>query len=133
MEYKLESNTFSLVLNPNIYYSDIQIPANTSLKITLKSSGFCAQTSMDIDIKEFKVFISEIEKLYNTLKGNAEMTEPYGKQHIKFSADRTGHIYVTGMLSSNGSDGYFQSLEFENSFDQTYLKSFVYSLKEFSI
>lgn len=113
MEYKLESNTFFLTLNPDIYYSDIQFPENTSLKITLKSSGFCAQTSMDIDIKEFKIFISDIEKLYDTLKGNAEITEPYGKQHIKFSADRTGHIYVTGMLSSNGSDGYFQSLEFE--------------------
>lgn len=133
MEYKLESNTFSLVLNPNIYYSDIKFPENTILKITLKSSGFCAQTSMDIDIKEFKIFISEIENLYNTLKGSAEIIESYGKRHIKFSADRTGHIYVTGILSSNGSDGYFQTLEFENSFDQTYLKSFVYSLKELSI
>ena len=133
MEYKLESNTFSLVLNPNIYYSDIQFPENTILKITLKSSGFCAQTSMAIDIKEFKIFISEIENLYNTLKGSAEITEPYDKQYIKFSTDRTGHIYVAGMLSSNGSDGYFQTLEFENSFDQTYLKSFVYSLKELSI
>ena len=88
---------------------------------------------MDIDIKQFKVFVSEIEKLYNTLKGSAEITEPYGKQHIKFSAGRTGHIYVAGILSSNGADEHFQSLEFENSFDQTYLKSFVFSLKEFSI
>lgn len=128
MGYELKTADFSLVLDLDIFFNDIQYPENTILKISLDSRGFSAHTTMDIDIKEFSVFVSDIEKLYDTLSGAAEIKEPYGSQSIKFSAGKAGHIYVLGTLS--GSDGgYCQSLEFENSFDQTYLKNFVHSLK----
>lgn len=129
MKYTLDTGEFSLILIPEIYYSDIKYPENTILHIELYSSGFSAKTTMDIDIKEFKVFISEINDMYNTLKGNTSITEPYGSQVINFSADRTGHINVSGNLSAIF-DGNCQSLEFENCFDQTYLRDFVQSLNE---
>lgn len=130
MEHKLKADSFSLLLKTNVYYSDVQYPNNTVLEVILDSSGFCACTTMDIDIKEFKVFVSEIRDLYETLHGSAAITEPYGDQIIQFSADKAGHILVSGMLHNNAKNGHYQSLRFENSFDQTYLYSFVSSLIE---
>ena len=129
MEYTLDAEKFSLTLSPKIYYSDIEYPENTILHIQLYSNGFSAKTTMDIDIKEFKIFVSEINDIYNTLKGSTAITEPYGSQTISFSADRTGHINVSGNLTSM-TDGNCHSLEFENSFDQTYLRDFVQSLNQ---
>lgn len=130
MEFMLNANSFSLLLKAKVYYSDIQYPNNTTLYITLNSSGFCACTTMDIDIKEFKSFAAGINDLYETLSGSAEITEPYGEQIIQFSTDKTGHINVSGMLHNSGNNGHYQYLKFENSFDQTFLKSFAGSLKE---
>lgn len=129
MDITLDAGHFSLTLNPEIYFSDIEYPENTILHIHLYSNGFSAITTMDIDFKECKVFISEINNLYNTLKGSTSITEPYGSQKITFSADKTGHIDVFGNLTSM-TNGYSHSLEFENSFDQTYLKDFVYELNK---
>lgn len=130
MECKLEADSFSLLLKAKVFNSDIQYPNNTILEIALDSSGFCACTTMDIDIKEFRSFVSEINDLYETLHGSAAITEPYGEQIIQFSADKKGHILVSGMLHNYGHNGHNQSLKFENSFEQTFLKSFVSSLKE---
>ncbi|MBQ3161774.1 MAG: hypothetical protein IJC04_06570 [Oscillospiraceae bacterium] len=129
MDITLDTGKFSLTLNPEIYFSDIEYPENTILHIQLYSNGFSAKTTMDIDFKEFKIFISEINNLYNTLKGSTTITEPYGSQKITFSANKTGHIDVSGSLSSI-TDGYSHSLEFENSFDQTYLKDFIAELNK---
>lgn len=130
MEYKLKADSFSLLLKTKVYYSDIQYPENTILEIILDSSGFCACATMDIDIKGFRSFASEINHLYETLHGSVEITEPYGEQIIQFSADKSGHIFVSGMLHNNGKNGHNQILKFENSFDQTFLKSFVDSLND---
>ena len=125
MVYKLETSSFSLLLKLKVFYSDIQYPTNTVLEIALHSGGFNGSTSMDIDIKEFKSFVCSLSDLYETLRGSAAITEPYGKQTIRFSSDHAGHIHVSGMICNNG-----QSLQFENHFDQTFLKTFVSSLKE---
>ena len=130
MEFKLEAISFSLLLKIETCYSDMQYLNNTILETTLNSDGFCACTTMEIDIKEFKDFASKINDIYATLRGSAAITEPYGEQIIQFSADKTGHIHVSGMLHNNWRDGHEQSLKFENSFDQTFLKSFANSLQE---
>ena len=128
MEFRLKTDSFSLTLKTTTYYSDIQCPSNTIMEISLDSDGFCAYTTMDIDIKTFRNFIYEINDLYKNLHGNASITEPYGDQLIQFSADKTGHIYVSGVLHNNCRNGYNQSLKFENSFDQTFLSDFINSL-----
>lgn len=129
MDITLDAGKFSLTLNPEIYFSDIEYPENTLLHIQLYSNGFSAITTMNVDFKKFKIFISEINNLYNTLKGSTEITEPYGSQKITFSADKTGHINVSGNLYAIF-DGNSHSLDFENSFDQTYLKDFVSELNK---
>ncbi len=88
---------------------------------------------MDIDIKEVSVFCEKLQGIYDSLAGEAKLQEPFGnKQYISFSANKTGHIFVSGVLNSNGANGLFQELKFENSLDQTFLKTFIFSLKEFS-
>lgn len=128
MEFKLESHSFSLLLKAKVFCSDMY--NNTLLEITLNSDGFSACTTMDIDFNEFKNFAVKINDLYETLRGNAAITEPYGEQIIHFSADEKGCINVSGILHSCGKNGHYQSLKFENSFDQTFLRPFAVSLKE---
>lgn len=130
MEYNLIADSFSLVLKTNVFYSDIQYPANTILEVILESDGFSACTTMDINIKEFREFVSDINSLYETLNGCTTIKEPYGEQNIQFSVDKTGHIFVSGLLHNNYRNGHNQLLEFKNSFDQSFLKSFVSSLNE---
>lgn len=130
MEYKLIADSFSLVLKTNVFYSDIQYPIDTILEVILESDGFCACTTMDINIKEFREFVSDINNLYETLQGSTAIKEPYGEQNIQFSVDKTGHVFVSGLLHNNYRNGHNQLLEFENSFDQSFLKSFVSSLNE---
>lgn len=125
MVCRLEAGSFSLLLTLKVFSSDIQYPNNTILEIALNSGDFSGSTSMDIDIKEFKSFVCNLSDLYETFRGSAAITEPYSKQMIQFSSDRTGHIHVSGMIRNDG-----QSLQFENCFDQTFLKAFVSSLKE---
>ena len=129
MEYTIDAKRFTLTLIPEIYRADIYCSEDTLLYVQLKSNVFSAATTMDIHFEEFKIFISEINELYNTLKGSAAITEPYSSQKIAFTADKMGHIEVTGNLTSM-TDGYSHSLEFENSFDQTYLRDFVQSLNQ---
>lgn len=121
----LETGSFSLLLKLKVFHSDIQYPNNAALELTLQSGDFRGCTSMDIDIKEFRRFVCGLNGLYETLQGSAAIAEPYGKQVIQFSTDHSGHIHVSGMICNGG-----QSLRFENSFDQTFLKPFVSSLKE---
>ncbi|MBR1530306.1 MAG: hypothetical protein IJ642_13560 [Oscillospiraceae bacterium] len=130
MKYELTADSFSLALNTIVFESDIEYPNNTILEVTVESGGFRACTTMDIDIKEFRVFISEINRLYETLQGDTMIKEPYGSQKIQFSADKKGHILVSGFLHNNFRNGNHQSLEFENSFDQTFLKAFVMALND---
>ena len=127
--YCIESPLFNICLQFNIFESDIKLSSNTLLTVSIKSDGFCANTDMDIDIKQFIIFIDNLEKLYSTLKGRAVIEEPYGeKQFIEFNVDQTGHIRVRGKLSSNGRNGFSQELVFENCIDQTYLSEFVREL-----
>lgn len=129
MDYKLHTDSFSIILKTTVFETDIEYPENTILEVCLKSDDFSACTTMDIDIKEFNIFISQINNLYETLEGSTQIKESYGNQFIEFSVDKKGTILVSGFLHNNYKNGNYQSLQFENSFDQTYLMKFVNSLK----
>ncbi|MBO5395584.1 MAG: hypothetical protein J6A97_01755 [Clostridia bacterium] len=129
MKYSIESTNFDVCLQLKVFEADIKYSSNTILTISVSSDGFCANTDMDIDIKEFVTFVDTLSSLYTTLNGIAIIQEPYGeRQFIEFSADRSGHIGIRGKLSSNGRGGFDQELSFENSIDQTYLPDFINNL-----
>ena len=129
MEYSIKSADFDICFLLKVFETDIAYTSNTILTISVNSDGFCANTDMDIDIKEFVAFVDSLSSLYKTLNGTALIQEPYGeRQFIEFSADRSGHIRIRGELSSNGRNGFVQKLNFENCIDQTYLPDFIKNL-----
>ncbi len=128
MEHFIKSTNFDVSLQLKVFEADIEYPSNTILTISVNSDGFCANTDMDIDIKQFVAFVDALSALYSSLTGSAVIREPYGEQQfIEFRADRFGHIVVRGELSSNGRKGFAQKLTFENCIDQTYLPGFINS------
>lgn len=129
----LESENFRLSLDFQVFESDISYPSNTILSVSVSSEGFSASTTMDIDIKAIPIFCNELQKTYDSLKGEAKIQEPYGnQQYILFTGDKKGHIFVSGMLNSNGANGFWQDLKFENCLDQTFLPQFLRKLTAFS-
>ena len=128
-EYSVKSPAFDICFRLKIFETDVEYPSNTILAISVNSDGFCANTDLDIDIKEFVSFVDSLSSLYKTLHGIAIIREPYGeRQFVAFSADRSGHIRIRGELSSNGRNGFVQKLTFENCIDQTYLPDFIKKL-----
>ena len=129
----LESQDFCLSLEFKVFESDISYPSNTILSVSVTSAGFSASTTMDIDVKDMPTFCSKLQKLYDSLKGEAKIQEPFGnQQHITFSGDGKGHILISGKLNSNGANGFWQELNFENCIDQTYMPQFLKNLLSFS-
>ena len=129
MEYSIKSADFDICFLLKVFETDIAYTSNTILTISVNSDGFCANTDMDIDIKEFVAFVDSLSSLYKTLNGTALIQEPYGeRQFVEFNADQSGHICIRGELSSNGRNGFVQKLNFENCIDQTYLTDFVKNL-----
>lgn len=129
----LESENFCLSLDFQVFESDISYPSNTILSVSVTSAGFSASTTMDIDVKDMPDFCNKLQKLYDLLKGEAKIQEPYGnQQHIAFLGDGKGHILISGELNSNGTNGFWQELKFENCIDQTYMPQFLKKLSAFS-
>ena len=128
MKHILKTDNFEISMDLKIFESDISYPTNTIMKVVVQSDDFSAGTSMDIDIKEFAQFVSNLVNIYETLSGEAIIEEPYGvKMYISFSGNGRGHISVKGYLHSSN-NGYEQQMEFENDIDQTYLRNFCYEL-----
>ncbi len=127
MEYQLNDKNFSLTLVPNIFEETCY--PNTLLDVTVQSDGFSANTTMDIDIKEFAKFAFDLTHIYETLSGEARIEEPYGQHmYVSFMGNGRGHIAIKGYLNKGNHTGNEQTLEFQNDIDQTCLKNFCYSL-----
>ncbi len=126
MNFLLRTEDLSLSLSIRVFESDIQYSTNTIMDVEVESNGFTAKTSMDIDIKEFAKFASDLYDIYISLNGEAKIIEPYGEHmYITFRGDTRGHIQVNGFLCNRGN-----VLKFENIFDQTYLLEFCHELKK---
>ena len=129
----LKSEDFSLSFDFRVFESDIAYPSNTILSVSVSSAGFSATTTMDIDIKRMSAFCNDLQKVYDSLNGEAKMQEPFGnEQYILFSGDKKSSILVSGNLNSNGANGFWQELKFENCIDQTFFPQFLRSLTAFS-
>ena len=126
MVHLIKSPNFDIRFQLKVFEVDIEYSSNTILTVSVNSDGFCANTDMDIDIKQFVAFVDDLSSLYSSLTGSAVIQEPYGEQQfIEFCTDRSGHISIRGELSSNGRKGFMQKLTFENCIDQTYLPEFI--------
>ena len=103
------------------------------MSVYVLSEGFSASATIDIDIEDVVSFCKELQKVYDSLNGEAKIQEPFGnQQYISFSGDKKGHILISGTLNSNGVKGYWQELKFENIIDQALLPQFIKNLDVFS-
>ena len=124
-KYILKANDFVLEIELAVFEEDIDIPINSMLNVKIYSDNFSAATTMDMDIRAFRIFAEELFNVYTSLQGCAELKEPYGNSFIIFKAMTNGHIHVNGVVYNHCISGHEQELRFENEFDQTYLREFV--------
>ena len=124
--YRIEADTFSLELFPEIHEQDFAYPVNVNLGVKVSSYGYSADTFMDVGVQGIAEFALQLKNLYETLTGQARLEEPYSvHNYIEFSVKTGGHIRVTGRLNNKSAFGYTQEINFENEIDQTYLRRFV--------
>lgn len=129
MEHQLKSDHFSFRIKLRIFQEDICLPSNTIMEVQVESDGFSANTTMDIDIKEFAKFALDLSRVYETLSGEARIEEPYGRHmYFRFVGNGRGHIAIDGYLQKENRVGNEQILKFENEIDQTALRDFCYEL-----
>ena len=111
-----DTGDFHLELRAKIYKED-PVVNNVSMFVKVESSGFAGTMEMDVGSVDLDSFIQDILNMNKYLKGKAGIEEPYGDHcFIALEIDKSGHVTVSGMLRVRT-----QRLEFENSFDQTYL------------
>ncbi|MBO7616466.1 MAG: hypothetical protein J6T22_04585 [Bacteroidales bacterium] len=95
------------------------------LHVELVSDDFSAKVIMDVYVNSYGHFLSDMQNMYRTLRGEATIKELYGTQQaLKFRMDDYGHVYVEGALASQGHNGHDQYIYIENDFDQTSLSDF---------
>lgn len=129
MKHIIETEKFFVCIEPEIFETDINLRTNTKLKIDVRSNGFTASTTMDIDIKDLAKLGKDLCQIYETLQGNARLEEPYGQHmYISFVGNKRGHIAIKGYLHKGNRVGSEQILEFENDIDQTCLRPFYLEL-----
>jgi len=128
-EYKIEADEFLMSLKPIVHKEDLREVVNTSLMIVVSSYDFAAKTMLDIDVRDLVEFSARLNELYERLNGSARLTVPYADEcYIEFSADKVGHIRVSGLLNNGNRFGFTQKLQFQNEIDQTVLKKFAKDL-----
>lgn len=129
MKHILETENFFVCIEPEIFEADLSLPTNTLLKTDVRSNGFAASTTMDIDIKDLARLGRDLCRIYDTLQGNAQLEESYGQHmYISFIGNNRGHISIKGRLHKGNRSGLEQVLEFENDIDQTSLRPFYLEL-----
>ena len=107
--------------------SRFEIFRNGSFKcfVSLDSRGFCLNKEMYFD--NGIAFVEALEKMDQSLSGEAELKEDYQDHFLKFSMTPLGHLLVSGTFVEYSEHS--QSLSFEFEADQTCLASFTSSLK----
>ncbi len=123
--YRIEADTFLLEFFPEIHEQDFIYPVNVTLGVKVYSYGYSADTFMDVGVQGIAEFALQLKGLYETLKGEARLEEPYSvHNYIEFIAETGGHIRVMGRLNKSAF-GCTQEINFENEIDQTYLRTFI--------
>ena len=117
-KYILKAGDFVLEMELAVFEEDMDVPINSMLHIKIHSDHFSAATTMDMDIRTFRVFAEALSNVYTSLEG-------YGNSFMIFKAMANGHIHVNGVVYSHCISGHEQELRFENEFDQSYLREFV--------
>ena len=102
-----------------------------STEIHISSGAFTGHiTDDDVSLRttEFKSFLTQIEPLYESLKGTAEYASLVGLFEFRIQGDGLGHFTAEGFVIDNHREG--NKLNFSIHFDQTSVPQTISSLKE---
>src|SRR4051812_7690600 len=90
-----------------------------SARVTVNVGGFVGDVSMSLLFDELPRFKGELESVYRTLRGKAELQTIEGQLHIMVEVDNLGHVEASGKLLDAAGIG--NELRFKIRFDQTVL------------
>lgn len=114
-----------LIIN-NFVYHQKDIYYNTSFDLEIRSGSFCGVAPCEYDIKEFRSFIEELSEMYEFKKQIVMFNDICYGSNVKFEADKTGHIMVSGEIFGEAME---HSLKFSFTTDQFVLKQFISELE----
>ena len=100
-------------------------PYNTTFVLSVCSGAFRGEGYWECDIREFRAFIEELQKLYTFRGQNACLRDIGYGGNISFSMDHVGHMEISGEIYGNAMKHY---LKFCFHADQTVLKDFADAL-----
>ena len=114
-----------LMINNFIYHQQ-DIYYNTSFDLEIRSGSFSGVAPCEYDIKEFRKFVEELLEMYDFKKQIVMFNEICYGSNVKFEADKTGHITVSGEIFGEAME---HSLKFSFVADQFVLKQFISELQ----
>lgn len=114
-----------LIIN-NFTYHQEDIYYNTSFDLEIRSGSFRGIAPCEYDIKEFRKFVQELLEMYNFKKQIVMLNDICYGSNVKFEADKTGHIMVSGEIFGEAME---HSLKFSFTTDQFVLKQFISELE----
>lgn len=114
-----------LIIN-NFIYHQKYICYNTSFDLEIHSSSFSGVAPCEYDIKEFRGFVQELLEMYEFKKQIVTLNDICYGSNVKFEADKTGHITVSGEIFGKAME---HSLKFSFVADQFVLKQFISELQ----
>ncbi len=103
----------------DIYY-------NTSFDLEVRSGSFSGVAPCEYHIKEFQKFVQELLEMYYFKKQVVMLNDICYGSNVKFEADKTGHIEVSGEIFGEAMK---HSLKFSFVVDQSVLKQFISELQ----
>lgn len=114
-----------LMIN-NFIYHQKDIYYNTSFNLEIRSGFFGGVAPCEYDIKEFRSFVEELSEMYEFKKQIVMFNDICYGSNVKFEADKTGHITVSGEIFGKALK---HSLKFSFVADQFVLKQFISELQ----
>ena len=114
-----------LMINNFIYHQQ-DIYYNTSFDLEIRSGSFIGVAPCEYDIKQFRKFVEELLEMYDFKKQIVMFNEICYGSNVKFEADKTGHITVSGEIFWEAID---HSLKFSFMIDQSVLDKFISELQ----
>ena len=114
-----------LIIN-NFIYHQKDIYYNTSFDLEIRSGSFSGVAPCEYDIKKFRKFAEELLEMYDFKKQIVMFNEICYGSNVKFEADKTGHITVSGEIFGEAME---HSLKFSFMIDQSVLDKFISELQ----
>ena len=92
----------------------------------MRSGSFSGVAPCEYDIKEFQKFVQELLEMFDFKKQTVMLNDICYGSNVKFEADKTGHIEVSGKIFGEAME---HSLKFSFVTDQFVLKQFISELQ----